>query len=116
MELHRLIADAEPRSDGLVRQSLRQQLQHFDLARRQRFLEVSARLRRLLRDDDRVGLERRRARIRQRRELADDVDYYVGLRPKPRLGRSRGPSAPLRSLAGAPCAPRHLASALCTMH
>jgi hypothetical protein len=29
----------------------------------------------------------------------------TGLCPVPRLGRSRGPSAPLRSLAGAPCAP-----------
>ena len=29
----------------------------------------------------------------------------VGLRPTPRLGRLRGPDAPRRSLAGAPCAP-----------
>jgi len=32
--------------------------------------------------------------------------YQPGLCPGPRLGRSRGPSAPLRSLAGALCAPR----------
>jgi mannose-6-phosphate isomerase-like protein (cupin superfamily) len=31
-----------------------------------------------------------------------------GLCPGPRLGRSRGPHSPLRSLAGAPCAPRPL--------
>ena len=30
----------------------------------------------------------------------------VGLRPTPRLGRLRGPDAPRRSLAGAPCAPK----------
>ena len=30
---------------------------------------------------------------------------HVGLRPTPRLGRLRGPEAPRRFLAGAPCAP-----------
>src|SRR5207247_9810751 len=33
------------------------------------------------------------------------VIFFLGLCPSPRLGRSRGPYAPLRSLAGALCAP-----------
>ena len=35
-----------------------------------------------------------------------ELSYLAGSSgPAPRLGRSRGPHAPLRSLAGAPCAP-----------
>src|SRR5438132_201064 len=44
-----------------------------------------------------LGLRVRRNRAHQTRP---------GLCPGPRLGRSRGPDTPRRSLAGAPCAPK----------
>ncbi len=73
VKLDRLVADAETRRDGLVRQPFDQQLEDLDFARGQRFGE---RARRIVagRDQDRVGVERCRPGERQRGEFAGDFE------------------------------------------
>ena len=81
--------------DRLVRQPFGEQLQHLDLARRQRLLEPAVVV--LvdggdgacggLRHDNRVDADVGRARGRERRELARDLDRAVQLRSQPRAIR-----------------------------
>ena len=95
MELHRLVADAEPRGDGLVRQSLREQLEHLNLARRQRLVErivvvESLGVDGVRCDQHRVDIEVGSSGRRDRRKLCDDGHRAVHLRAQPIA--IRGPS------------------------
>lgn len=76
MELDRLVRDAEPRRDSLVRQAFRDKLEHFDFARRQRFhreciFEIWGGRRRG--DDECVCVDVGASRLGKRAELAHHV-------------------------------------------
>ena len=83
VELHRLVADAETQRDALVGEALREQLEHFDLARRQGF---SLRLVRELgagADEKGIRIAPGRSRLPQIRLFPDDGQRAVSQHAKP---------------------------------
>ena len=73
MELHRLVADAEPRGYRFVRQTFADELQHLDLARSQWLLKRRAGVR-TVGDDQGIGVQLRPPCLENPTKLADDLN------------------------------------------
>jgi hypothetical protein len=78
VELHGLVADAEPLRDPLVRETFCEQLEHFDLARRQHFDPSIVREVRGGGDQEGIRLAAGSSRLPQIARFADDGQRPVG--------------------------------------